>query len=104
MSTVSYVETVPRVVVFGIASKMSAALWYWSSVDEARSRSPCGTRRPLETSGRLAATGSGVVVVVEEHIVVGLAVVVLTRAVGFIGVIVGHVVVGEPCWLKDHFS
>ena len=29
---------------------------------------------PLETSGRLAATGSGVVVVVEEHIVVGLAV------------------------------
>ena len=59
---------------------------------------------PLETSGRLAATGSGVVVVVEEHIVVGLAVVVLTRAVGFIGVIVGHVVVGEPCWLKDHFS
>jgi hypothetical protein len=42
----------------------------------------------LETSGRLAATGSGAVVVVEERIVVGLAVVILTRAVGFIGVIV----------------
>ena len=46
----------------------------------------------LETSGRLAATGSEVVVVVEERLVFGLAVVVLTRAVGFLGVLAGRVV------------